>query len=133
MCENGAKDVVFLLLAKKAALEAMDLVSDLFIYWFCFVFFLILFSKNQRSPLYIACENGREDVVSLLLAKKADSGARDLVSFDFFCFCFCFVFFLWYCFDRMEEPPCILRVRMDIRMLYLFCWLPRPIWKSQIW
>ena len=41
---------------------------------------LYLLSQEQSTPLHIACENGKRDVVSVLLAHNANVEARDEVS-----------------------------------------------------
>ena len=132
-CENGHQDIVFLLMSNNANLEARDSVSD----YLCempFLLFLIFYSidgQERKTPLHLVCGKGHEDIVFLLLAKNANLEARDSVS-DLIVLSYFGLFLILCIFNRMEKLPCILHVKRGIRILYLFCCLTMPIWKSEI-
>ena len=55
---------------------------------------IVLFWQKGKTPLHIACENGHEDIVSLLLSNNADLEAKDSVSHLFMLNIFSFLFLI---------------------------------------
>ena len=89
-CKNGHKDVVLVLLDHGVNVEAQNEVSDFsfdnnnFIYLSTHFECLYLFWQIQETPLHIACEKGRKDIVSVLLDHGANMEAQNKESNQIF-------------------------------------------------
>ena len=100
--QNGHEQIVQLLLEKGANVDlATEVISFSFSFLFSFSHFSIFFFnvKNGVTPLYIAAQNGHEQIVQLLLEKGnpnvdlPDQVILLILSFFFF---FTFPFFYFF-------------------------------------
>ena len=58
-------------------------LSFYLVFLFDFLIVLFYFSQNQRTPLYIASENTRQDVVALLWTNNISFESREMVGISF--------------------------------------------------
>ena len=97
--ENGNEQIVQILLEKGKPNVDLPNVVLLFLFlffFFQFLIFLLFFNvKNGTTPLFIAAQNGDEQIVQLLLEKgkpNVDLANKVLLLFVFFFFFFFFQF-----------------------------------------
>ena len=102
--QNGHEQIVQILLEKgKPNVDLAKKVLFLFVFFFFFFFQFLIFRffihvKNGATPLYVAAQEGHEQIVEILLEKGANVDLPDkvlllIVFFFFFFFSFSFFYF----------------------------------------
>ena len=102
--QKGHEHIVQILLEQgkpnvDLANEVILLIFFFFSFFFTFSFFYFFHVKDGITPLYVAAQNGHEQIVQILLEKgkpNVDLAIKVILLFVFFFFFFLFLFFFFH-------------------------------------